>query len=244
MGLSAIGLETLPEIRPDDDLPLLIRAAAAREGRTIEASTIVVVAQKVVSKALGAVVDLRTVAPSDLARHWAGQWHRDARLVELVLRESRRIVRMERGLIIAETRHGFVAANAGVDQSNVPGEHAASVLPPDPDRSADILRESLECGAVIISDTFGRPWREGLVNVAIGVSGMAPLEDYRGQLDSEGRPLQTTILAVADELAAAAGLVMRKTARVPVALISGFPFEPADGSARPLVRPPDRDLFR
>src|SRR5262249_55899792 len=152
---------------PGDDLAALIRATNA----PVDRETIVVVAQKIVSKAEGAIVDLRAIEPSELARTWAAQYGKDARLIEVVLRESRRIVRMCRGVLIAETRHGFITANAGVDQSNVPGEHYATTLPSDPDASARRLRDTLECGAVIVSDTFGRPWREGLVNVAIGVAG-------------------------------------------------------------------------
>src|SRR5262249_335324 len=155
---------------------------------------------------------------SELARSWAERYGKDPRLIELVLRESRRIVKMDRGVLIAETRHGFITANAGVDQSNVPGEHFATTLPPDPDSSARRIREALRCGAVILSDTFGRPWREGLVNVAIGVSGLEPVLDLRGDRDRCGRALHGTVLAIADELAAAAGLVMRKSAGVPVAL--------------------------
>jgi coenzyme F420-0:L-glutamate ligase/coenzyme F420-1:gamma-L-glutamate ligase len=151
---------------------------------------------------------------------------------------------MDRGVIVAETHHGFVAANAGVDQSNVPGEHFATLLPEDADRSARELREVLQCGAVIISDTFGRPWREGLINVAIGVSGMDGIQDLRGTHDHEGRTLSATILAQADELAAAAGLVMPKDAGAPVAVISGYQWQRTEGSARSLIRPQNMDLFR
>jgi coenzyme F420-0:L-glutamate ligase/coenzyme F420-1:gamma-L-glutamate ligase len=203
-----------------------------------------VVAQKVVSKAEGAEIDLRAVDPSALARAWAAQWHKDPRLIEVVLQQSRRVVKMDRGVLIAETHHGFVAANAGVDQSNVPGEDRATLLPADPDASARRLRRQLGCGAVIVSDTFGRPWREGLVNVAIGVSGLHPLDDYRGRADYTGKPLQSTIVATADEIAAAAGLVMRKADGVPVALVSGLEWPPAEGSGRALVRDPAHDLFR
>ncbi len=244
MPLEIIGLTSLPEIRPGDDLAALIREAATCEGRRLELRTIVVIAQKIVSKAEGALADLRTIEPSPRAADWAAQWDQDARLIELVLRESRRIVRMERGVIIAETRHGFVAANAGVDRSNVPGEHYAAVLPADPDASARRLRDGLGCGAVVITDTFGRPWREGLVNVAIGVAGLEPLLDLRGSIDRSGRLLRGTLLARADEIAAAAGLVMPKAAGVPVALVTGLDFTPADGNARSLIRPVERDLFR
>lgn len=242
MRIEIVGLAGLPEVKPGDDLASFIRAAAA--GSAMDSRTVVAVAQKVVSKAEGSVVDLRTIEPSGFARRWALEWDKDARVIELVLRESRRIVKMERGILIAETHHGLVAANAGVDQSNVPGEDCAAVLPRDPDGSARKLLDALACGAVIITDTFGRPWREGLVNVAIGVAGLVPLEDWRGRADRDGRPLKSTIQAIADELASAASLVMRKDAGVPVALIHGFEFRAADGTAASLVRPPERDLFR
>ena len=244
MDLRITGLKTLPEVHPGDRLAALIGAAAIREHQALGERTIVVIAQKIVSKSEGAMVDLRTVQPSEFARRWAGQWNKDARVIELVLQQSRRIVRMERGVLIAETGHGLVTANAGVDQSNTPGEDCATVLPQDPDASARALRTDLNCGAVIVSDTFGRPWREGLVNVAIGISGLEPLEDLRGARDRGGRKLTATLLARADELAAAAGLVMPKSAGVPVALIEGFEWQPAEGSARSLIRPAETDLFR
>lgn len=240
MPIRIVGLERFPEVRPGDDIAALIRA---RTG-SLDESVIVVIAQKIVSKAEGAIVDLRSIEPSALAKNWALQFGKDARLIELVLRESRRIVKMDRDVLIAETRHGFVAANAGIDQSNVPGEHFATTLPADPDASARRIREGLGCGAVIVSDTFGRPWREGLVNVAIGVSGIEALADLRGGRDRSGRELHATVLAVADELAAAAGLAMPKSAGVPVALITGVNCARGEGSARSLIRPPERDLFR
>lgn len=243
MRVEIIALSTLPEVRAGDDLAPLIRDATAHEGQTIDATVIVAVAQKIVSKAEGAIVNLREVQPSALALRWADEWNKDPRLMEVILSESRRIVKMDRGVIIAETRHGFVCANAGVDQSNVPGGNFATVLPSDPDASARRLRAGLGC-AVIITDTFGRPWREGLVDVAIGVDGLDPLDDLRGGTDRQGRKLSATIIAVADQLAAAAGLVMRKADGCPVALIRGFHWQPAEGSARSLIRKPDQDLFR
>ena len=244
MGIRIVGLEGLPEIRPGEDLASLILDAAARAGETIAQDTIMVVAQKIVSKAEGAIVDLRKIEPSDFAKQWAKLWSKDARLVELILHQSRRIARMDRGILIAETHLGWVAANAGVDQSNVPGEDLATVLPSDPDASARALRTRLGCGAALITDSFGRPWREGLVNVAIGVAGMEPLEDCRDSLDRDGRVLTATIVALADELASAAGLVMKKAAGVPVAVVQGFEWQAAEGSSAPLIRRPDLDLFR
>jgi len=244
MRLEITGLAGLGEVQSGDDLAVLIREAAAREGQPIDGSVVLAVAQKVVSKAEGAVVDLRTIEPSALARSWAAEWGKDPRLIELILSQSRRIVKMDRGILVTETRHGFVCANAGVDQSNTAGDEFATVLPQDPDASAARLREALGCGAVIVTDTFGRPWREGLVDVAIGVAGLDPLEDYRGSTDRRGRPLAVTIIAVADQLAAAAGLLMRKPDGAPVVLIRGWDWRATEGSARRLLRRPEQDLFR
>lgn len=244
MRVSITGLRTLPEVEAGGDVASLIYQACEREDQPLDVETIVVVAQKIVSKAEGAVVDLRTIVPSAFAERWAAEWNRDSRLIELILRQSRRVVKMDRGVLIAETHHGLITANAGVDQSNVPGGDYATILPRDPDACAAAIREKLGCGAVIISDTFGRPWREGLVNVAIGVSGLAPLRDCRGEPDRCGRLLAGTVIAVADEIAAAAGLVMQKAEGVPVVLIRGLDFMREEGSARQLMRSPQQDLFR
>jgi coenzyme F420-0:L-glutamate ligase/coenzyme F420-1:gamma-L-glutamate ligase len=244
MRIEIDSLRTLPEIRTRDDLAALIREAARREEQLIGASVVVAVAQKIVSKAEGAVVDLRNLQPSHLAAQWAAEWNKDPRLIELILMQSRRIVKMDRGVLIAETQHGFVCANAGVDQSNAGGEDLALVLPSDPDASAERLREGLGCGAVIVTDTFGRPWREGLVDVAIGIAGLEPLQDHRGSVDRGGRMLASTIIAVADQLAAAAGLVMRKADGCPVALIRGFEWQAGRGNIGALLRSPEHDLFR
>lgn len=248
-GISILGLPGIPEVVEGDDLAGYITQAAERAGSGLATGDVLVVAQKVVSKAEGRVVSLGEVEPSGLARQFAESWGKDARFVEVVLRESRRIVRMDRGMIIAETAHGFICANAGVDASNVPGEDRISLLPLDPDGSASRLRKALEdrCGAqvaVIMSDTFGRPWREGLTNVAIGVAGLSPLVSYVGQQDPHGHTLRVTELAVADELAAAAGLLMGKLERIPAVLIRGYRFPAAEGRARSLVRSAERDLFR
>ena len=236
----------IPEVRPGDDLPDLIARAT---GEGLRPGDILVVTHKIVSKAEGRIVDLRAVEPSALAKGFAARYRRDPRQIEVVLRESRRIVRMDRGLIISETRHGFVCANAGVDASNVPGDDTVCLLPVDPDASAARLREALTARtgselAVIVSDSFGRPWREGITNVAIGVAGMEPLADYRGQSDPYGYPLEASILAVADELAAAAELVMGKTEGIPAAVIRNYPYKPGPGKALNLLMGPERDLFR
>jgi coenzyme F420-0:L-glutamate ligase/coenzyme F420-1:gamma-L-glutamate ligase len=243
-----IGVTGIPEISAGDDLPSLIAAAAARQGLEAATGDVFVIAQKVVSKAEGRVVRLDSVEPSPAAREWAALYDKDARMVEVVLNESRRIVRMERGVIISETHHGFVCANAGVDASNT-AEGTVVLLPEDPDASARMIQAALEQAfgaqvAVIVSDTFGRPWREGLVNVALGIAGIAPLVDYRGQPDSHGRPLRVTVIAVADEIASAAELVMGKSDAVPVAVVRGFGYSGRAASGRELVRPPDLDLFR
>src|SRR5215216_3108482 len=246
--LRVIGVTGIPEIAPGDDLPSLIARAATGMDIGIADGDIFVVAQKIVSKAEGRIVRLDSIEPSHIAREWAGSHDKDARMVEVVLRESKRIVRMERGVMICETRHGFVCANAGVDQSNV-AQNVVTLLPVDSDESARQIQAALESGfgvraAVIISDTFGRPWREGIANVAIGVAGIAPLIDYRGKPDSHGQPLRVTVIAVADELASAAELVMRKSAGIPVVIIRGFDYERRASSSRELVRPAENDLFR
>jgi coenzyme F420-0:L-glutamate ligase/coenzyme F420-1:gamma-L-glutamate ligase len=248
LSVQIFAVRGLPEIAPGDGLADLLTAALRAEGLSVQRGDIFVIAQKIVSKAEGRIVRLDSVEPSPRAAAWAADWGKDARVIELVLRESRRIVRMERGIIVAETRHGFVCANAGVDVSNAPAG-SAILLPEDPDASARALQTQLEsvfaCAiGVVISDTFGRPWREGLVNVALGVAGIAALTDYRGQKDASGNRLQATIIASADELASAAELVMGKADGVPVAIIRGAPATLGPGSGRDLIRTPDKDLFR
>jgi coenzyme F420-0:L-glutamate ligase/coenzyme F420-1:gamma-L-glutamate ligase len=225
----------------------MITAARAQDLRIAEAD-VFVVAQKIVSKAEGRIVRLDSVAPSERARVWAQDWNKDARVIELVLREGKRIVKMERGVIIAETRHGFVCANAGVDVSNA-ADGTAILLPENPDASARTLQAQLSAAfgvhvGIVISDTFGRAWREGLVNVALGVAGVSPLIDYRGQTDADGKLLQATIIAIADEIASAAELVMGKAERIPVAIVRGARTETRSGSGADLIRPADKDLFR
>lgn len=242
-----IPLHGLPEIAPGSDLADLIRGASRAAGIGL-AGRIVVVCQKIVSKAEGRLVALADVVPSPLAQEIAAEHGRDPRQVEVVLRESRRIVRRGRGVLITETHHGFVCANSGVDLSNAPGPDVAVLLPEDPDASARRLSQALSSAEgptpVVISDTFGRPWREGLVDVALGSAGLAPIRDDRGTLDRSGRELQVTQPATADQLAAAAGLLMWKSAGVPVVVVEGFPIE-GDGSvAKALLRDPAGDLFR
>jgi len=228
----------LPEIRPGDDLPGLLAE------RVPEGPGVLVVAQKVVSKAEGRVVRLSEVEPGERAREVAEVVEKDPRQVELVLRESKRIVRQVPGVLITETHHGLICANSGVDLSNAPGSDAAVLLPLDPDASAEAIRSRLGPEqAVIVSDTFGRPWREGLVDVAIGVAGLAPLRDHTGETDLEGRELQVTVMARADQLAAAAGMLMEKGAACPAVWIQGIT-PSGSGSLSDLLRDPERDLFR
>jgi coenzyme F420-0:L-glutamate ligase / coenzyme F420-1:gamma-L-glutamate ligase len=250
--ISLVPLEGIPEIRPGDDLATMIAAALAAGGIGLTDDDVLVVTQKVVSKAEGRVVDLSTVEPRPEAREWADRWDKDPRQVELVLRESAEVVRKaEGGLIISRTRHGFVCANAGVDLSNTGGEELATLLPVDPDGSARALRERLReligmRPAVVISDSFGRPWRSGIVNVAIGAAGIAALDDLRGKADADGREMRSTIIAVADELASAADLAGGKVGQRPVVLIRGATFwRPAgdDPGAAALVMPREQDLF-
>ena len=243
-----VGVKGIPEIAAGDDLGSLIARAVRAIKFELVDKDILVIAQKVVSKAEGRCLRLDSITPSKLASEWAAAYDKDARMIEAVLGQSRRIVRMERGVIISETHHGFVCANAGVDASNV-AEDLITLLPENPDLSARFIQAALEREfgvslAVIISDTFGRPWREGIANVAIGVAGIAPLIDYRGQIDSFGRPLRVTVIAVADELASAAELVMQKSAGVPAVIIRGFDYEAREASSSELIRPPEHDLFR
>jgi coenzyme F420-0:L-glutamate ligase/coenzyme F420-1:gamma-L-glutamate ligase len=241
--LQIVPLRVDAEIGADDDLAGILVAAAPQ----VEDGDVLVVAHKAVAKSEGRIADLAAVTPSPRARELAGP-DGDARLTELVLRESRRIVRRRGSLLIAETHHGFVCASAGIDRSNAPGHDLVVLLPVDPDASAARLREAVadRTGAsvgVVIADTMGRPLRNGIVGTAIGVSGIAPLRGYQGERDAAGYTLRTTEVAVADELAAAADLVLGKLERVPAALIRGFGAA-GDGRARDLVRPEERDLFR
>ena len=226
-GIELIPIEGFPEVRPGDDLAGMV--AGAVQGSLRSGDVLVV--------------------PSALAKEYAARWGKDPRQIEVVFRESRRVVRMDRGVVISETRHGFVCANAGVDASNVPGEDTVCLLPVDPDRSAERLREALRSRlgvevAVVVSDSFGRAWRFGITDVAIGVSGMDPLADYRGQNDPHGYPMEASVLAVADEIAAAAELVMGKTDGVPIAIVRGYAYGRDAGTGQDLLMPPERDMFR
>ncbi len=242
-----VALRGIGAVTPGADLAALLREAARRAG-VVLGQGVLVVCQKVVSKAEGRLVALADVTPSEPALRLAAEDGKDPRHMEVILRETARVVRRGPGVLLCETRHGFVCANAGVDLSNAPGDDVAVLLPLDPDASARRLREALsEPGrpgpAVIVSDTFGRPFREGLVDVALGCAGLAPIDDRRGSADLAGRTLQVTAMATADQLAAAAGLLMVKDAGVPAVWIPGFA-APGEGGARPLLRARAQDLFR
>ena len=237
------------EVRPGDDVAAVLIEAFEAQGQRFETGDILVVTKKIVSKAEGRIVDLRTVEPSAEALELSAINGRDARQIEVALQESKSILRKDRGILISETRHGFICANAGVDGSNLAEATEVSMLPIDSDMSADGIRAAIRerTGAevaIIISDTFGRPWRQGQTNVAIGVSGMQVVRDYRGQTDSAGLVLVVTEIAVVDELASAAELATGKLDRVPAAVIRGYPFEAGEGRATELVRPAEFDMFR
>jgi len=251
--LRIIPITGIGEINPGSDLGITIYEALQAQRLTLQQGDILVVTQKIVSKAEGRIVNPAEIELSEFAQMAALTSKKDAHHIEVVLRESRRIVRMDHGVLLAETKHGFICANAGVDESNVSGEHQLTLLPLDPDRSARELRTRLQqlSGegaafdiAIIISDTWGRPWRNGQVNMAIGVAGIEPIVDYRGQHDPYGYELQVSAIAVADELASAAELVMGKIERIPVALVRGYTHISSEGDARQLLRDPAMDMFR
>lgn len=248
--IQVIGIEGVPIIREGDDLAQVLCKAASEQGTPLKDGDILVVTHVIVSRAEGEVVDLRKVEPSEFALNFATEFDKDPALVEVVLRESRRIVRMGQGKIITETKHGFVCANSGVDKSNVPGENIVALLPKDPDSSARRLRRRIaeltgKDVAVIISDTHGRPFREGEINVAIGVSGLNPIRDRRGEKDLFGYTLRVKQTAIADELASAAELVIGQANEgIPAAIIRGYEYVKSDsGSAKQLVRPQEKSLF-
>ena len=251
--LGIVALTGIPEIHAGDDLPAIIAdAIAASPGLLpLRDDDVLVVTQKIVSKAEGATIDLTTIEPRPEAVEFAARFDRDPRQVEVVLREARRVVRMANGVIITETAHGFVCANGGVDASNVGPDSGSIVtlLPVDPDASAGRIRAEVRRRfgpdvPVIVSDSFGRPWRWGIVDVAIGVAGLEPLDDLRGIPDADGRVMRSTVRAVADELASAAELALGKTAGRPVALVRGATFRRGEGTIREALIPPENDLFR
>jgi coenzyme F420-0:L-glutamate ligase / coenzyme F420-1:gamma-L-glutamate ligase len=248
MEIRIMPVKGLPEIKPGDDLADMILSAVHDNGLSLADGDVLVLAQKAVSKAEGRLVHPSDVQPSPFAVSVAAQCGKDPREVEVILQESRRMVRMARGSLIMETRHGFVCANAGLDKSNI-GDGMLCLLPENPDASASEIRRRIHrlsgLGvAVIIADTFGRPWRIGQTNIAIGLAGMLPFADYRGTTDTFGHELRVTQICLADEIAGAAEMVMRKVDRVPVAIIRGCIYARGEGKATDLVRPAETDMFR
>jgi len=248
-GIQLTPISFSDEIRPGDDLAGKLFHALRRNHLRLGSGDILVVKHKIISKAEGRVVDLASVDPSTDSLQWARQHDLDPRVVELAIRESRAVIRRAQGVLITETRHGFLCANSGVDVSNVDGGRHALLLPENPDRSAAQLRRALKkltgtSIAIIVTDTFGRPWREGLAEFAIGIAGMKPLRDDRGRRDPYGYRLKASVEAIADELACAAGLVCGKLNRAPACIIRGFDYEPGRGRVKDLLRPASADLFR
>ena len=247
--LHIIPIPVEADVQPGDSLTGLLLETLKLQKQRLRKGDILVIKHKIVSKAEGQFVDLKTITPSATSHRWARRYQLDARVIELAIAQSRRIVRRKRGVLITETRHGLICANSAVDVSNVDGGRHALLLPKNPDRSAakihTELRKSLHLSIpVVITDTFGRPWREGLTEVAIGVAGMKALHDYRGSRDPHDYKLQASIEADADQLACAAGLVCGKLARTPACIIRGFTYQPGLGTARDLIRPAAHDLFR
>ncbi|MFZ0138689.1 MAG: coenzyme F420-0:L-glutamate ligase [Candidatus Sulfotelmatobacter sp.] len=248
-GLRLIPVSLSDEIKRGDSLCEKLFQALRQNRLAFQPGDILVVKHKIVSKSEGRIIELATVTPSTDSIAWAKKYNLDARVIELALRESRAVIRRKNGVLITETGHGFICANSGVDVSNVDGGLHALLLPIDPDRSARRLHRELKRHTkltipVLITDTFGRPWREGLVDFCIGIAGMKALRDDRGRRDRHGYKLQASLEAIADELACAAGLVCGKLNRTPACIIRGFPYEPADGRVRDLLRPAANDLFR
>jgi coenzyme F420-0:L-glutamate ligase/coenzyme F420-1:gamma-L-glutamate ligase len=247
--LRLIPIQLEDEIHPGDSLADKLLAALRQRRLSFQFGDVLVVKHKIVSKSEGRIIELATIKPSDESIAWAAQYGLDARVIELALRESRAVIRRKNGVLITETHHGFLCANSGVDVSNVNGGTHALLLPEDSDRSAENLRRALKkrtglATPVIITDSFGRPWREGLTEFAIGIAGMKPLRDDRGHRDPHGYELKASVEAVADELASAAGLVCGKLNRAPACLVRGFHFDPGPGGVQDLLRPASTDLFR
>jgi len=242
-------IEGIPLVNQGDNLGGLICSAMAASGLKAARGDILVVCQKVISKAEGRTCELSDIEPSALATAYAARWQKDPRAVELVLRQTSRIVRMDNGVLIVETGPGWVCANAGIDESNSMADGRAILLPEDADRSAARIREEIRkiTGieiAVLVTDTFGRPWRDGLTEVCLGIAGMNPMLDLRGSTDLGGRELHHTVVAIADEIASAAGLLMEKASATPAVVLRGYKYEPFEGSAKVLIRPAEADLFR
>jgi coenzyme F420-0:L-glutamate ligase / coenzyme F420-1:gamma-L-glutamate ligase len=247
--LTFTAIEGIPMVAQGDNLGALICSAMTAGDLKPTRGDILVVCQKIISKAEGRICELSDIEPSALAIAYGARWEKDPRAVELVLRQTSRIVRMDNGVLIVETGPGWVCANAGIDESNSMADGRAILLPEDADRSAASIREEIRkiTGieiAVLVTDTFGRPWRDGLTEVCLGIAGMNPMLDLRGSTDLSGRELHHTVIAIADEIAAGAGLMMPKAGAIPAVLVRGYSYEPCEGSAKLLIRPAEMDLFR
>jgi len=247
--ISLTAVEGIPMVKAGDNLAALIAAGLDQTGIKLAAGDILVVCQKVVSKAEGRVVNFKDFEPSEFAKAYAKRWEKDPRAIEIVLRQTSRIVRNDRGVLIVETGPGWVCANAGVDESNSLADERAILLPEDPDASARAIRDEVRRRtgvsiAVLVTDTFGRPWRDGLTEICLGVAGINPVLDLRGTTDLGGRELHHTVVAIADEIASAAGLLMEKAGGIPAVVVRGYKYEPFEGSAKVLIRPAEADLFR
>ncbi|WP_078429259.1 coenzyme F420-0:L-glutamate ligase [Alkalihalobacterium alkalinitrilicum] len=247
--LTVFGVEELPKIQEGDDLTRLIIRSLDKQGKKLEHKDIVIVTSKIVSKAEGRLVEEKDIQPSPLAIELSKSTGKTPNEIEMIFRESSSPVKITDRVMIMETKHGFICANAGIDRSNIENQETALLLPKDPDFTAKKIKESLENHynvelAVIISDTFGRPWRMGQTNVAIGVSGMLAIRDYKGEFDQFGYELKATEIAVADQVASAAELVMGKSDGIPVAVVRGYSYPEGDGTSKDLVRPREMDLFR
>jgi coenzyme F420-0:L-glutamate ligase/coenzyme F420-1:gamma-L-glutamate ligase len=247
--MSLTAIEGIPMVKAGDDLAALVAGGLEHTGIKLEPGDILVVCQKVISKAEGRVVDLNDFEPSEFAKAYARRWEKDPRAIEVVLRQTSRIVRNDRGVLIVETGPGWICANAGVDESNSLEDGVAILLPEDPDASARRLRDQIRrrlgvTVAVLITDTFGRPWRDGLTEICLGIAGINPILDLRGTNDLGGRELHHTVVAIADELASAAGLLMEKAGATPAVVVRGYQYQPFEGSAKVLIRPAEADLFR
>ncbi len=250
-GLTIFPIKDVADIKTGDSLAEIIYVGIKKQNMDLCNEDIIVITQKIVSKSEGKLINLRTITPSEFAKQIAAKANKDPRHIEVILQQSKRIVRMDHNILICETKHGFICANAGVDASNLNDSETVAILPENPDLSAEKLRgKLLELSntdinlAVIITDTWGRPWREGQVNNAIGVAGMRSLVDYRGKQDTAGQTLQATMIAVADELASAAELVMGKIERIPIVLIRGYKFASAGNTGKDLIRSASTDMFR
>jgi coenzyme F420-0:L-glutamate ligase / coenzyme F420-1:gamma-L-glutamate ligase len=247
--ITLTAIEGVPIVKAGDDLAALIAKGLDQTGLTLQNGDIVIVCQKVVSKSEGRMVELKSIEPSAFAKQYAARWEKDPRAVELVLHQTSRIVRNDHGVLIVETGPGFVCANAGVDESNTLGDDLALLLPEDADASARKIRDGLKrlCGAdaaVVVTDTFGRPWRDGLTDICIGVAGINPMLDLRGTNDLGGRELHHTVVALADQLSAAGGLLMEKASGIPAVHLRGYKYQPYECTAKILIRPAEADLFR